>query len=240
MPLARCWWKSVAWHQPAGCCPKWRRRTQVTWKLHQDFQISALKISWTWRLILWAKVTPATKPTSCEERFKSESHLALCVCICVLCAYLVSQKNTEYVWYTEKSNQFQFCCVSRCLICKMCTVHNGSMDAIAAYGTQAARCVSAFRMTVKTQRGLRAPAVCVSVSHKPSQRQKNARVLRCRILRVSGAKFRKLSNKSFWRQKMLGFMFRTEGKGGSVGGQLAQYFAAFAFFSALRSASSRE
>ena len=74
---------------------------------------------WTWcsndslfrcLLLLWVPNNIAVK---------AESHLAVCVCICVLCAYLASQKNTEYpwysAWYAEKLNQFRFfLCITKC------------------------------------------------------------------------------------------------------------------------------
>ncbi len=69
---------------------------------------------------------------------KAESHQAVCVCVWVLCAYLVSQKNTEYrVIHSVICREMEpvsIFCVSHCIIRKMCTVHNGSMDSIAAYG----------------------------------------------------------------------------------------------------------
>ena len=84
---------------------------------HPDQNLRSTKVRLTYHggYIWLCGVCIVNKINMCNGHFKTESHLVTCVCVCVLCAYLASQKNTENVWYaalyTEKSNQFRFFCV---------------------------------------------------------------------------------------------------------------------------------
>ena len=109
------------------------------------------------RIVVFSMARPASP--ACPLSIKAESHLATCVCICVLCAYLVSinhpQNNTGYADMLHDTRKIEvvsiFLCMTLHMLAKITKCAQYTMEALVPFFTQDAQRQVCFGLKGATQ-----------------------------------------------------------------------------------------